>query len=75
MNRMKVYAHVSGAGLTLFAAVITGLLLGQFLDGLAGTGALFTLLLIVLGTAGGVINLLRVVGNVTDGNGSDGKTI
>jgi F0F1-type ATP synthase assembly protein I len=72
---MEVYARVTGAGLTLFAAVLVGILIGQWLDGLAGTTGLFTLIMLGLGTGGGVYNLLRVVGKFSNGRKNGGNTL
>jgi len=66
MKRTRMYAHISSAGITLFAAVIIGILIGQFLDEKVGTTGIFTLLFVILGSAGGVVNLLRVVGKLSN---------
>ena len=65
MDSWRIYATLSGAGLVFFASVIVGLMTGLWLDGVLGTGALFTLALGALGLAGAVANLLRALRKIS----------
>jgi|GEM_PF-3686191 len=59
MERMRLYAQLSAAGLVLVCSVLVGLWAGQWLDGAAGTEGILTVLLMAVGMLGGVLNLLR----------------
>jgi len=59
MNKWRIYAEMSAAALVFFAAVFLGLAVGLWLDGVLGSGPLFTLVLMSLGLAGAVLNLFR----------------
>lgn len=67
MDRWRVYAEVSSAGIGFLAAVLIGVWAGQWLDGQLGTGGLMTITLIFIGVLGAVFNLLRVVQRINDG--------
>ncbi len=66
MNRWRIFAELSAAGLVIVAAVLIGLIAGQWIDGHLGTGAVFTLLLMGLGLIGAVVNLLRTLRRIEE---------
>ena len=61
MDRWRIYAELTSAGLVFVAAILLGALLGRWLDGLTGAGGIFTALLMAAGLAGAVANLLRAL--------------
>ena len=67
MNRFEMYARISAAGLAFFAAIIIGALVGQWLDVQTGANGIFTILLLMLGLLGAVMNLLRTLKKLTGG--------
>ena len=66
MDRWRTYAELSAAGLAFVAAVMIGLFAGQWLDGMWGSGAVFTLLLMALALVGAIINLMRVLRRISE---------
>jgi F0F1-type ATP synthase assembly protein I len=66
MNKWKMYAEVSGAALTLFASVLIGLFVGQWLDQQFAIQGIFTVIMIFLGLLGGIIALYRVIKKYDD---------
>ena len=67
MNRFELYSRISGAGLAFFAAIIIGALVGQWLDAETGANGIFTILLLMLGLLGAVLNLLRTLKKLNGG--------
>ena len=61
MNKWRLYAEISAAGLVFVAAVLIGLWLGQWLDKVTGVDSLFTLLMLALAVLGAVLNLVRTL--------------
>ncbi|MFH0800068.1 MAG: AtpZ/AtpI family protein [Pseudomonadota bacterium] len=56
------YAIYGAAGVQLAASVIAGLVFGNYLDKKLGTLPWITIAGLALGFAGGLINLVRIVG-------------
>jgi F0F1-type ATP synthase assembly protein I len=69
MNKWRIYAELSAAAFGFFGAILIGLFIGQWLDGLWGNTGLFTVAFIFLGLAGAVMNLMRTLGKIYGGNG------
>lgn len=61
MDKWRLYAELSAAGLAFIAAILIGLLIGQWLDANLATDPLFTLLLMALALLGAVLNLVRTL--------------
>ena len=61
MDKWRLYAELSAAGLAFIAAILIGLLIGQWLDANLSTAPLFTLLLMALALLGAVLNLVRTL--------------
>lgn len=59
---LTAYAIYGAAGIQLAAAVVAGLLLGDYLDGKLGWSPILTIVGIGLGFIGGLMNLVRILG-------------
>lgn len=66
MDRWHLYAELSGAALTFVGAVVIAVWLGQMADAQWGGGGLWTLLFLVLGMLGAVLNLFRTLRKIDD---------
>lgn len=60
-NSWKYLGLISHIGLTIVFSVLIGAALGYYLDGLLGTRVVFTLLLIVVGSASGMWNAYNLL--------------
>jgi len=69
------FAVYGAAGVQLAASVVAGLFIGDYIDKKAGTGPWITIAGLILGFAGGLINMLRIVKVVTrDGGDGDARS-
>lgn len=53
--------EVSAIGLELGVSVVAGLLIGNYLDKFFNTTYLFTIIFLILGFGGGVLNIVRLM--------------
>jgi ATP synthase protein I len=60
---LTIYAIYGAAGVQLAASVVAGMLLGGYADGKLGTAPWLLIAGIALGFAGGLVNLVRIVGS------------
>jgi F0F1-type ATP synthase assembly protein I len=63
-SRFTAWALVGQLGLTMAASIVFGILLGLWLDGIAGTRPLFTLLFSLIGITAGSLAGYRAVASV-----------
>lgn len=59
---MAAYAVYGAAGVQLAAAVVAGLVFGNYLDKRVGTSPWFAVSGTILGFVGGMVNLVRILG-------------
>ncbi len=57
-DRSQLY-RLSGVGMEFASAIIGMLVLGLFIDWLAGTGQRWTIICLIVGIVGGMTNLIR----------------
>ncbi len=59
---LTAYAIYGTAGIQLAVSVVAGLMLGNYADGKLGTAPWLLIVGLALGFAGGLVNLVRIVG-------------
>ena len=60
ITTLEALAVASQFGITLAISVVLGYFVGQWLDGRLGTGIIFTLIGVLLGLVGAVLNTMRL---------------
>lgn len=60
-DALTAYALYGAAGIQLAVSVVAGLMLGNYLDKKLGTMPWITLVGIILGFAGGLLNLVKIL--------------
>ncbi len=71
-SETKKIMAISSLGLMLPSAIAVGLLFGYILDRIFGTRPWMLITFFLFGTASGIINLLRGLNRLQNGNNKDG---
>ncbi len=70
-NTVKYLSLLTQIGLTIVIAVGAGAYVGSLLDRWLGTRAVFTIILLVLGAAGGMWSVLQMVNQLANKDNTD----
>jgi ATP synthase protein I len=73
-DRIRKWGHLAGIGPLLVASVLVGYLIGTWLDSKLGTSPWLLVLGVLLGTAAGFVNLVRLLQNLGETGKKQGRS-
>lgn len=62
-SALKNLALISQVGISIITPILLGVYIGQFIDKKLGTNGVFSIILILIGTGAGFLNIFKLAGS------------